>query len=250
MRRFFFNPDLREEDTVLLSEQESRHITRVLRLDIGTELLLLDGQGGLYRGRISALGRQVLVSGLRQEPVVEEQGPRVHVYQGLLKGQKMELLVQKCSELGAASFTPFFAERCQGSLARKSVAEKKMDRYRKISDEACKQCGRVKPMALERVDSIEDALGSLLPQTLGLFFWEEEKGSDLHGVPDLRNIDDVALFLGPEGGFTGDEAELARSSGCRILSLGPRILRAETACISALAVVQFLADHLSGAEES
>ncbi len=240
MRRFFFDPSQRLGNEVLLSEEESRHIVRVLRLDTGCSVGLLDGHGRLFSGEIVELGKQVRVAGMVEQEVFQESGPELHVGMGLLKGRKMELLVQKCTELGVASFEPFFSSRCQGRIADDSQAGKKQERWQRIAEEACKQCGRLKRMSLPLIKAYSDILGEKNDKELKLLFWEEEKKLNFKQFSDFSGFQKISLLLGPEGGFSGEEVEQAKQSGYQVVSMGPRILRAETACIVAVSIAQFL----------
>lgn len=246
MRRFYFDPQTRNGDRVFLSEEESHHIAKVLRLPAGSGVELLDGQGTVYRAVISETGRRVA---LRIEGVVAtapSPGKTVWVAQGILKGEKMDTVVQKCTELGVTRFTPFQSSRCQGKLDPVQ-ARKKHERWQRIGLAACKQCLRLKAMQQDVAMGYGDLLhsGELgSADLLRLLFWEEEKEFHLRDVPAIGQAQSVALILGPEGGLSREEVELARASGWRTVSLGERILRAETATLTAVAIVQFLAGNL------
>ena len=246
MRRFYFDPGTRRGDEVLLSEEESRHLVKVLRLTAGENVELLDGLGTIYRAVIAGTGRRVA---LRLEGVAATapEGEKfLWVGQGTLKGDKMDTVVQKCTELGVSRFSPFHSSRCQGRL-ESLQAGKKQERWQRIGLEACKQCLRLR---LPRVDG-PVPYGELLRDEalsgegmLRLLFWEEEKELHLRDLPEISGAGAMILLLGPEGGFTRQEVEEARSAGFRTVSLGERILRAETATLAAVAVVQFLTGNL------
>ena len=123
MRRFFIDPQTVIVDELFLPEQESHHLQRVLRLPAGTLLQLLDGQGNIHDAEIMATGKQVKLRILRSLHVPQDATP-LRVCQSVLKGQKMELLIQKCTELGVTEFTPFYSERCQ--LKKKELSKKLM----------------------------------------------------------------------------------------------------------------------------
>lgn len=246
MRRFYFDPTTRKGDNVFLSEEESHHITKVLRLSAGTGVELLDGQGTVYRAVIGETGRRVA---LRIEGIVAtaaEPGKTVWVGQGILKGEKMDTVVQKCTELGVTRFTPFHSSRCQGKLDP-AQSRKKHERWQRIGLAACKQCMRLQSMQLDApigYDALLQSGESNSEDILRLLFWEEEKELHLDNIPAIGNARSVALILGPEGGFSRQEVDLARESGWRTVSLGERILRAETATVTAVSIVQFLAGNL------
>lgn len=244
-RRFFFDPSAREGDLVRLSREESRHISRVLRLKVGDSIELLDGRGGLCQAVIRSTERQVeaaIVATVTDQP---GDGPTVWVWQGILKGEKMDTVVQKCTELGVTGILPFQSSRCQGKMSGPQVL-KKLERWQRIGLAACKQCRRLQTMQIEKPESY----GRLLTSKGGgssfmkLLFWEEEETTHLYDIEGIDRADGVALMLGPEGGFSGEEVEVARRLGWRTVSLGDRVLRAETATLTAVSIVQFLAGNL------
>ena len=245
MRRFFFDPSLRNGDKVFLSEEESRHITKVLRLKIGDMIELLDGLGAVYQAIISAVGRQVEAD--IQGIVVTEPGidKSIWVWQGILKGEKMDTVVQKCTELGVTGLIPFQSSRCQGKLDPVQ-GRKKQQRWQRIGIAACKQCLRLQLITIEAPASYTESLSKKSDEStmLRLLFWEEEKTTHLHDVANIDKAGSLALMLGPEGGFTREEVEQARLLGWRTVGLGDRILRAETATLSAVSIVQYLAGNL------
>ncbi len=245
MRRFFFDPNLRDGDRVFLSEEESHHISKVLRLKSGDVIEILDGQGAVFRAVITSVGRQVEA---RIEEIISREvgiGKTVRVWQAILKGEKMDTVVQKCTELGVTSLIPYQSSRCQGKFDQVQ-SRKKHQRWQRIGLEACKQCRRLHRIDIEPPTSYAESLNknSEDDTALRLLFWEEEKNTRIGDIPDIAQAASLALMLGPEGGFTREEVELARLSGWRTVSLGDRILRAETATLSAVSIVQFLAGNL------
>jgi 16S rRNA (uracil1498-N3)-methyltransferase len=248
MRRFFFDPSSRKGDRVYLSEEESRHILKVLRLKSGDSIELLDGLGAVYHAVITNVGRQVEVhiEGVAVKEAGE--GPSVWVWQGILKGDKMDTVVQKCTELGVTGMIPFQSSRCQGKLDPVQ-ARKKHERWRRIGLAACKQCLRLQMINIDAPAAYSESLSKKPADNaiLRLLFWEEEKTTHLQDIPNIQNISEassLALMLGPEGGLTLEEVEQARQLGWRTVSLGDRILRAETATLSAVSIVQYLAGNL------
>ncbi|MFH0782710.1 MAG: 16S rRNA (uracil(1498)-N(3))-methyltransferase [Pseudomonadota bacterium] len=243
MRRFYFHPQSRRGDTIFLSEEESRHVVKVLRLPVGSEVELLDGQGTVYRASIVATGgRQVearIEAVVAQDPGVAK---TVWVAQGILKGEKMDTVVQKCTELGVTRLSPFESSRCQGK-ADFGQNRKRHERWQRIGLAACKQCLRPRFMQIDAPMSLADFLQNT-DAPLRLLFWEEEKNVHLQDISTLQEAQNVALMLGPEGGFSREEIDLARQFGWTTVSLGERILRAETATLTAVSIVQFLIGNL------
>lgn len=246
MRRFFFDPASRRGDDVVLSEEESRHVVKVLRLKVGAELELLDGQGAIFNGRITNVGRQVIV---RLEHVVDRESAAqrtVWVGQGILKGEKMDMVVQKSTELGVHRLTPLQLGRSQGRLSEMQ-GRKKLERWQRISLESCKQCRRLLPMQIDEPADYSSFLANeelAAKKNVRLLFWEEEKKLHLRDVSDLKDALSLTLILGPEGGLSREEVEAARSCGFQTVSLGEKILRAETAAVSSVAIVQYLLGNL------
>ncbi len=244
MRRFFFDPTERDGDRVFLSAEESHHITKVLRLKSGDIIEVLDGLGAIFKAVIIEVGRRV-------EAQIEEimarevgVGTPIQVWQAILKGDKMDWVVQKCTELGVNRIIPFQSSRCQGRLDELQ-SRKKHQRWQRIGLEACKQCRRLHGIDIAVPTDYAELLGkNSADKPLRLLFWEEEKTTRLKDISGIDQAGSLDLMLGPEGGFTGEEVELARLAGWRTVSLGERILRAETATLSAVSIVQFLAGKL------
>ena len=245
MRRFFFDPKTRRDDRVILSKEESRHIKKVLRLEVGAVVDLLDGEGGVFRGEIVSIDRSVEAA--ITATLSAKDGPQasLEVYQAILKGEKMDTVVQKCTELGVSSMVALQSSRCQGKLDP-VLASKKQGRWQRIGLAACKQCMRPVPMDIVEPVSFREAVCSerLGEKTLRLLFWEEEKSVHLRDIKEIETADSIALLLGPEGGLSQEEVELAQEHGWMSVSLGERILRAETATLTAVSIVQFLAGRL------
>ncbi|MEN8198732.1 MAG: RsmE family RNA methyltransferase, partial [Thermodesulfobacteriota bacterium] len=183
MRRFFIAPDTPIEPEILLSKEESRHVSRVLRLPVGTRLQLLDGRGNIHDGEILELGREVRLRILSSSHIPPDATP-LRVCQAMLKGQKMELLIQKCTELGVREFTPFYSERCQLKKSELTKVEKKYARWQRIIEEACKQCGTPWAMNLNPLISYEEMTGQQDGLTQKILFWEEQQHKEsLHSRP-------------------------------------------------------------------
>jgi len=245
MRRFFFDPSLRKGERVFLSQEESRHITKVLRLNIGESIELLDGLGAVYHAVITAVGRQVEA---RLEGVVsreEDSGKTVWVWQAILKGEKMDTVIQKCTELGVTGMIPYQSSRCQGKLDPLQ-GRKKHERWQRIGMAACKQCMRLQAMDIDAPVTYAKSLSKNADDqtVLRLLFWEEEKETHLRDIQGIDKASSLALMLGPEGGISPEEVDEARRQGWITVSIGDRVLRAETATISAVSIVQYLVGNL------
>lgn len=245
MRRFFFTTDDRVEDKVTLCQEESRHIRKVLRLHPGEIVELFDGSDILYNAEIIALGKNVQTRIISSKSIDLQQKSEIWLGQGVVKTKQMELLLQKCTELGVNDFTPFISSRCQGNLIEQS--RQKSERWRRIIGESCKQCLRPQTMNLHGFQSFEDVTAKQSNDhgVLKLLCWEKERDVNLADFSaEIRSSAMVKLLFGPEGGFTASEIEAARFAGWQTVGLGQRILRAETAAIAAVAIVQHLLGNM------
>lgn len=244
MRRFFFRPADRTGEMVILPDYESHHIRSVLRLSTGMQVELFDGLGGVHQAELleiaGRMGARILSSSLDQDAL----GVPLFVGQGVLKGKNMDTVVQKCTELGVAGFSPLMSSRCQGR-PEPERERKRHQRWLRIVEEACKQCGRSRPMELQETTDFQETIASpgIDPAGLKILFWEEERDVHIQDLLPLHEVGMVHILLGPEGGFTQAEAAGARDAGWRTVSLGRRILRAETATLASVAILQ----HLLGA---
>jgi 16S rRNA (uracil1498-N3)-methyltransferase len=236
MHRFFIPPEALNQDPVPLCEEVLHHLA-VLRLKPGEEVLLLDGRGTVCRTRIEALGRRsgrAVVLGRWRE---EESAFPVHLLQSLPKGDKMDLVLQKGTELGITAFTPLLTGRTV-SLPEKEREGKRLQRWRRIVREAGRQCRRPVLPHLDAPLSLSEGLSSC-SEELRLMLWEEESRPLAEALP-ADPPRDAAVLVGPEGGFDPREAEEAREAGFLPVRLGPRILRSETAGFAVAALLQYL----------
>lgn len=245
MRRFFFDNDTLMGDSVELPKSETRHIVRALRLNVGDAIELLDGKGSVFSAIITESGKTVKARIVEEIVAEGSDDVPVVVCQAHLKGKKMDLVIQKCTELGVNRFVPLWSSRCQGKISEHH-GRKKLERYQRIVESACKQCYRPDLMEIDETVEFSEFIASFpdSPKVAKLLFWEEEREVSLHDSVIAADVDKVVLLLGPEGGLSVEEAELARSCGWQTVSLGRRILRAETAALTATSVVQFLVKNI------
>lgn len=237
MRRFFVPPENLRIDPVPLTEEIVHHLGAVLRLPIGAEILLLDGAGGLCRCRIESLGRRGGTARRLECWREVESALPVRLLQGVPKGDKMDLVLQKGTELGLVAFTPVLAERSIPVPAAER-GEKRRQRWERIIREAAQQSRRAQLPRLGAVLPLAEALGAC-GEELRLLLWEEESRPLAEVLPAAAPRD-VAVLVGPEGGFSAAEVAAARGAGFVPVGLGPRILRSETAGLAIAAVLQYL----------
>ncbi len=226
----FFVQCIGEE--VALSGDEFRHAKNVLRLNAGDEVMLLDGSGAEYSAIISKIERDAMILHVvKKSEINREPNTEVLLLIGALKGDKTELVVQKAVELGVSKIGVFSSRYCSAYMN-----DNKLERLNRVSREAAKQCLRACAPEVVYYEALGDALKAAEYSENKLFACEflnkSEKGlEDLHGS--------CAMVVGSEGGFTQEEFSLAQQCGFTGISLGKRILRAETAAIALLSVVMY-----------
>ncbi len=224
--------------------EDAGHIIRVLRMGPGDSVLLCDSAGmdydciieetrpGLVRCRVCG-----------QSPSAGEPSAEVTLYMALPKADKLELIVQKAVELGVSRVVPFLGARCVSRPDEKSQ-RRKTERWRRIAEEAAKQCGRGRIPPVEDVIPFAQAVARAAQAETALFFYECERERPLRSVIGGRTLSTVSMMIGPEGGFALEEAGQALAGGLVSVSLGRRILRCETAPLAALAAVMYESGNL------
>lgn len=225
---------------ILISGADAGHLTRVLRLGAGARIDVLDGEGRVLRARIQKVTRDVVRALVEEVGKASSEPPvRLTLVQGLARGEKMDLVVQKAVEIGVARIVPVCCARTVVRLDQEQ-GRRRRERWQKIAVEAAEQCGRAVVPAVEPLSSLGDALSSIPPGTTVLLPWEGEHVVGLGDVLDAAPpAGEVFVFIGPEGGFTAEEVALCRVAGARSVTLGPRILRTETAGLVAAALVLY-----------
>ena len=246
MHRFFVPPEWISDGSVTLSGQVAHQVTRVLRSRPGDRIVVLDGSGWEHLVTLEDVGpKRVRGSVTETLPSEGEPRTRIALYQAMLKADRFELVLQKGTELGVASFVPV---TCARSVPQR-CGEARGDRWRRIIAEAAEQSGRGKVPSLEEPVSFFDACDGVAG--LGLMPWEQEHGTGLkaalaHWKGRGSDALSVSVFIGPEGGVTDEEAGYARDRGIVPVSLGRRILRAETAGIVAVSAILYELGDLGG----
>lgn len=233
----FFTQDITEAGGCITGE-DAKHIAKVLRMKVGDELTVCDTKGRDYDCMIEEIGAgEVRLKVLSVAPSQSEPDVRVHLYQAMPKADKMETIIQKAVELGAASITPVMTRRCVSRPDAKSM-DKKLVRYNRIALEAAKQCGRgVVPPVLPLLE-LPQALEQMQWTGCPILFYENATAPAKQVIASGKEPE-IAVLIGAEGGFDEDEVALAREHGCHILSLGKRILRCETAPLAALTILMY-----------
>jgi 16S rRNA (uracil1498-N3)-methyltransferase len=227
LHRFFLPPDSFQGDRVSFPANVSRQLDRVLRLRAGDRVIALDGSGAELTVMLESVGGAA--TGVVEHRRRNDAEPRINLvlYQALLKGHKFELVLQKGTEIGVSRFVPVETSR---SVPQR-VSAPRLNRYRDIVREAAEQSGRGVLPLVEEPLALAPAVRKASGDGPVVFLWEEERAMRLSAVQMADDAPCLALFVGPEGGFTDTEAQLARDAGSAVATLGARVLRAETAAI-------------------
>ncbi|MCP1356022.1 16S rRNA (uracil(1498)-N(3))-methyltransferase [Aneurinibacillus migulanus] len=240
MQRYFVDPSQMDEQYVMITGDDVNHIARVMRSRAGDEIICCNGQGRDVRGAIKEIGADAVRVRILEEDLPSRELPvQVTIAQGLPKGDKMELVIQKGTELGAFSFCVFTSLRTVVKLDDKKE-KKRRERWQKIAKEAAEQSHRSRVPDIANMLTWRELLASASQFHYALFAYEKEETATLRralsGVPSGSR---VLLVIGPEGGFDEKEVIEAETAGFVSVSLGRRILRAETAPLYALSCVSY-----------
>lgn len=241
MPRFFV--DSIEGDPIGISGGDARHIALSLRMSVGEELILCDGKGSEAVCAIASVCPESVILDIKERRAsATEAKTRVTLYQALPKSDKLEYIVQKAVELGVYRIVPVLTSRCISRPDEKAAA-KKLERLRKIAAEAAKQSGRGIVPEVGTVLSFKNAVKEMSTAALPIFFFEHAE-YPLRGCMEKYQGGDIAIMVGAEGGFSDKEAAFAEENGLLNASLGPRILRCETAPVAALAAIMYAAGEM------
>ncbi len=251
MPQFLVAPEDVSLSVFCLRGSEAFHVVKVMRLGAGAALDLFDGKGGRFKGVIEAVHADGSVTGKVTETIKADDRRAtaiLNLYLGLLKASHWDYALEKGTELGVSSFTPLLTPRTVVLLHEVERTKAKAERWSRLIMAAAKQCGRADLPSVRDAVQFRDAIRALKDKGLVLLAWEGLKGATAGETlgPALRGASsngpqplEVSLFIGPEGGFSAEEVELAEAEGAITFGLGPRILRAETAAIAAAALVQY-----------
>jgi 16S rRNA (uracil1498-N3)-methyltransferase len=239
MRRFV-TPLPEAAGSLEITGELFHHMARVLRLKMGTRVILADGGGRECLAIVSQVARESITVTLEESRPAQapETGPRITLFQGLPRADKLDLILQKATELGAAEIVPFPATRSVARFPAGRLPEK-VERWERIVREAARQSGRATVPEVNFADDLGEVLRRA-GDAVRLILWEEEQAGTLKkalaGQPPPASI---AVIVGPEGGLTAEEVALAVAAGFVPVSLGRRIVRTETAGPAILAILQF-----------
>ncbi len=239
MRIFIPPENISKHQSIKAPPDKARYLLSVLKSQKGDRLDIIDGKGKAYEVEITEISKKdVFVNIIREIVMNTESSAHLVLCQGILKGEKMDMVIQKATELGVREIVPLITERC---LVRET---RKVKRWGKIAEEAAEQCGRA---VIPDIHEPVELAGLLQKSSLkGLIFWEQgglPLSEAIHKVDPAKPID---IFVGPEGGLTAEEVQLAEEHGLVRATLGRRTLRAETAALVSVALVQYLVEGNEG----
>ena len=250
MDRFFVdkkNINL-ENNTCIIEGEDVKHISKVLRCRIGEELEVCDNNNNEYICEITNIDKnQVELNILEKVDIQRESDLKIKVYQGLPKGPKMEMILQKLTEVGVDEIILVQTKRTVVKVDDKKE-DKKLERWERIIYEAAKQSKRGKIPSLRGVLTFKEALADMKENDFNIAPYENEKTKSIKQAIKGVNINNIGIFVGPEGGFEETEIEAIEDVGGQSVSLGPRILRTETASLVASSIVLYELSDLGGDE--
>ena len=233
MHRFYLPQGMDGAGHAVLDAEESKHAGKVLRLSAGDRVECFDGRGSAWLCALGFSGTTAFVDRLEDLPS-RESDTRITLYQGMPKSDKLELIIQKITELGAVRVVPvnmtYSVAKAEGADAKK-----KCERWQRIAYEAAKQCGRALVPEVALPMSFAQALTDMRARKLMLMPYEVPVGGGLNALP--VGAKDIGILIGPEGGISPEEVEKAKAAGAVPVTLGSRILRTETAAIATVAMV-------------
>lgn len=253
MHRFFVDvKQVKNQTTIYLEEpSDVKHLTRVLRAEVGEKIEICDSEGNEYICEIEALYKDQVVLEIIENRTIDRESPvEITLFQGLPKSDKMDLIVQKCVELGINFIVPVAMERSVAKVTDEKDAKKKTERWQKIADEAAKQSKRSAKVNVKEPVSFKNAIKTVEDYSLSLVPYELEQSIGIKtALLDFKvnhNIEKsleakvkIAIWIGPEGGISPKEIEALTELLAKPVTLGPRILRTETAGFAAVTAVQY-----------
>jgi 16S rRNA (uracil1498-N3)-methyltransferase len=240
MARFFVPQHNIDGSRGVVAGKELQHLRRVLRLAAGDAITIFDDAGREHDAVICSVGPEsAAIEITRSYEAQRESALQLTLALGVTKGEKMDFVIEKATELGVQNIVPFVSAHAVPKLNERKIAAR-AERWQKIALSAAKQCGRAQTPKLLPLCEFGEFIGQAWPDTFKLLFWERESTQSLKQLQERRGAQRVLIAIGPEGGFSPEEAGQATKHGFFLVSMGRRILRAETAAIAAVSLAQFL----------
>ena len=251
MSKFFVKENQIKNNIVKIIGQDVNHIRNVLRLNLEDQIKICnEDTSENYNCSIKQIEKDEIICEIKEKVTSQvESNVEITIFQGLPKADKMELIIQKSTELGASKFVPVALNRCIVKLSGKD-AQKKIERWQKISEVAAKQCGRDLIPKIENIENIEEVKNQIPDFDLFFVAYEQEKNVYLKQV--LQEVDKnkekikIAFLIGPEGGLEEKEVEQMKNAGAKVISLGNRILRTETVALSVTSIIMYELENFGG----
>lgn len=233
-----YYPEIIHDENILLEGSGAHHLITVLRKKIGEEIILFDGDNAEYHTVINQIDKKRLWLTLKCKKNINRESPlSIHLIQAISKGDRMDWVVQKAVELGVARITPVITQHGAVKLDAERMA-KKVEHWQNIAVSACEQCGRNYVPKIEAIVTFSDLFQEKMLESSEKWILHPEQGKIPLSPPLKKGGNAITLLIGPEGGFSSEEVQKACSAGYQAMSLGPRILRTETAAITAIAILQ------------
>ncbi|MFA7554547.1 MAG: 16S rRNA (uracil(1498)-N(3))-methyltransferase [Spongiibacteraceae bacterium] len=231
--RIFTEALLQAEQLITLDEKASHYLSKVLRLKVDAPLILFNGDGHQYPSTIAAVDKKTVSVRTERCEIVDVESPlSTHLGIALSKGDRMDLVMQKATELGVTAITPLLSERSEVKL-KGERADKKQQHWQQILISSCEQCGRNKIPQLNPIQTIDSWTESVQADKKLVLHHRSD-----HRIDPTETVSSVAILIGPEGGLSEREIQAAQQKQFAPLTLGPRVLRTETAPLVALAILQ------------
>ncbi|NMB33328.1 MAG: 16S rRNA (uracil(1498)-N(3))-methyltransferase [Clostridium sp.] len=248
MSRFFVDGENIFADSIIIEGNDVNHIKKVLRLKRNDKITIADGKGTDYEVKITEIEKaSITTSILNTKRNAAEPPIDITLFQGVPKSEKMDFVIQKSVELGVGSIIPLTTERTIVKLTEEKEVQKKLRRWNRISMEAAKQSGRGVIPVVKQPTDFKSALNTLKNSSLSVIPYEGERENGLRKIiPSGFSAGEIFIFIGSEGGFTKQEIESAVNYGVHPVTLGPRILRTETAGIVALSILMYEIGDVGG----
>lgn len=247
MHKFFIDKENILGEKLYITNDDVNHIYKVLRLNTGDIILVCDGYGREYTSKIAEINKKEVICDIidafdnMSEPPV-----KVTLFQGLPKAQKMEYIIQKSVEIGIYKIQPVITQRVVVKTEGKDISNK-LERWRRISEEAAKQSNRGIIPEIQEPVTFEEAVENIKVLDLSIIPYEKEKNNGLKNIlSDNPGVKNIGVLIGPEGGFDDSEIDKCMKNGVIPVTLGPRILRTETAGIAALSMVLYEIGDMGG----
>ncbi|MCE2401210.1 16S rRNA (uracil(1498)-N(3))-methyltransferase [Candidatus Poribacteria bacterium] len=235
MHTFYAPPTQINEEIATITGLEQHHLRNVLRLEPGDTIRIVDGEGSICIGEIYKMNAEATEAKVLRRNFHERNRPVLTLFQALPKNDKMELILQKTTELGVTRIVPMNTER---SLQKPS--QNRYERWHRVVLSATKQCKRAWLPELHEVQEFGECLNMIQKYTRSLIFWENEKQQHIKAVlREAPKVESIAFLVGPEGSFTDKEVNAAIENGCISVTVGSNTLRTETAAIAGITIAAY-----------